>query len=100
MGTKSDGRAVAVTAHQAMAIGLALAAAEAAGEAAALGGYTLSPEEQRTITRALSGAALAMVALVEDFAVVTDEQLEGAARDLGVRIVREVLGPPAAMAMN
>lgn len=34
-----------------------------------------------------------MVALVEDWAAVSDEQLEGAARDLGVRVLREVLGP-------
>ncbi len=87
-------RLVGLNAAQGMALGLAIAAAEAAGEAAALGGYKPTAEEVARLDRALSQAAIAMVLLVDDWAATTDEQLEAAARDLGVRVLRAVLGPP------
>jgi hypothetical protein len=102
MGTKADGRVQlgGLNAVQGMAFGLGIAAAEAAGEAAAIGGYRPTEAEAQRLSRALREAVLAMVALVDDWAAVSDEQLEGAARDLGALVVREVLGPPAPMALN
>ncbi len=95
MATHDDGAQLArVNAREAMALGLGLAAAEAAGEATAIGGYTLTPEDAQRVTRGISEAVLAMVALVENWSETTDEQLEEAARDLGFRVVRNVLGAP------
>jgi hypothetical protein len=96
MSATRDGgaRVVALNAAQGMALGLGLAAAEAAGEAARLGGYRATADEWRVVTNAITGATLAMVALVEDWSALTDEQLEDAAADLGVRVLRELLGPP------
>lgn len=83
-----------VTALEGMALGLGLAAAEAAGAAARDGGYRPTHAEWREVSAALREAVTAMVLLVDDWAATTDEQLEGAARDLGARVLHEVLGPP------
>jgi hypothetical protein len=100
MASKGDGTGRLVG-MQVMALALGAVAARAAGEAAALGGYHRpTPAEAQRVSRALPEAVLAMVAAVADWSVVTDEQLEGAARDLGVRVVRAVLGPPSATALN
>jgi hypothetical protein len=95
---KHDGKVqgVALNGPQAMALGLGMAAAEAAGDFARLGGYVATGDDWQRVTRAITDAALAMVLLVEDWEATTDEQAEGAARDLGVRAVRELLGPPPA----
>jgi hypothetical protein len=92
MGT--EGR-VTLNAYEGLALGLALAASEAAGEAARIGGYQPTHAQWGTVAKALAAAAFGMVALVEDWSAVTDEQLEGAARDMGVRVLGEVLGPPS-----
>jgi hypothetical protein len=96
MATRDDGtvRPVVLTAAQVMAVELGCAAAESAAEAARIGGYELVEEQRRDLSRALSEAALMLVLQVADWSAVTDEQLEGAARDLGAMVVVEVLGPP------
>jgi hypothetical protein len=100
MATKADGTGRLVG-MQVMALALGAVAARAAAETAALGGYHRpTPAEAQRVSRALREAALALVAAVGDWAVASDEQLEGAARDLGALVVREVLGPPSATALN
>ena len=85
---------------QLMVLACSVAASDAAGEAARIGRYRLTAEGLERVTRALMDAVPAMVALVEDWGAVTEEQIEGAARDLGVLVLREVLGPPAPEALN
>lgn len=86
-------RVVQVGPPELMALALMQVAATAAGTAARAGGYRPSDAQWRGVGRALSQGILAMVALVDDWRATTDEQLEGAAEDLAVRVLHEVLGP-------
>jgi hypothetical protein len=93
-------RPVAMNAYRGMWLGLALAAAEAAGEAARDGGYKLTVEQLDRVNRAIREATFWLVVQVADWSETTDEALEGAARDLGELVLHAVLGPPAASALN
>lgn len=94
MARRENVRLLGLSAEQAMVLGVALAASEAAGEAAGLGGYKPTDAAWDRLRRAIEAAAFALVAQVDWTAAPSEEQLEAAARDLGLRVLREILGPP------
>jgi len=86
-------RLIQVTGREALMLQLGMVAAAAAGAAARDGGYKLTDRQRQAFTR---GLVMAVQALVAESASASAEQLEDAARDLGMRFVGDVLGPPPA----
>lgn len=78
---------------EALALGLAEAAAAAVLESLAAGGYRPTDEQLLAVGKLIAQASRAMPCLV-DWRALTAEELREAARGLGVLAVREVLGPP------
>jgi hypothetical protein len=95
-------RTMQITPGQALALQLGARAAAAAGEAARIGGYTLTPEQVQRINHELALEALAAgTALAEAVAAgmpaPSDDVLDEAADRSGAAKVVEVCGrPPAA----
>ncbi len=90
-------RVAHLTPQQAMHLGLGIAAAGAAGDAARELGSRLTPENVARVNAAIREATGWMVAMVDDWAAATAEDLEAAARDVGVQVLHAVLGAPASV---
>lgn len=101
---ENDGRMklVQVTAREALALQLGARAAACAGEAVRRLRYPApTPDQWRRIQRELGSEAIAAALLLPDLMPeLTDEQLDEAAELSANAVVREVLGPPRAEALQ